>query len=78
MHLRGVGKASQCGIVESRRARYHYGIAIIEPFQFGIHPQRKLAMDPLFGTPVCLDRMEWLIRKVSQLCILQPLTPSSS
>ncbi|KAF8439648.1 hypothetical protein BGX38DRAFT_1273225 [Terfezia claveryi] len=59
MHRAG---KSQWGIVESRRARYHYGISIIEPFKFGVHPRSKRAMDPIFG-PVCVDRMDWLIRK---------------
>ncbi|RPB20863.1 actin-like ATPase domain-containing protein [Terfezia boudieri ATCC MYA-4762] len=63
IHMHGAGKKSQWGIVESRRARYHYGISIIEPFKFGVHPRSKLAMDPIFGGPVCLDRMDWLIRK---------------
>ncbi|KAF8420259.1 hypothetical protein EV426DRAFT_613029 [Tirmania nivea] len=63
MHNSGSSSSSQWGIVESRKARYHYGIEVVEPFRFGIHPQHKLVMDPIFGIPVCVGRMDWLISK---------------
>ncbi|KAF8462032.1 hypothetical protein BDZ91DRAFT_735753 [Kalaharituber pfeilii] len=61
MHLSG--ETSWRGIVNSRKARYSYGISVAEAFRFGFHPANKLVMDPFFGIPMCRDRMEWFIRK---------------
>ena len=75
MHETG-GNSTSWGIVQSRKARYHYGITVSEPFRPNIHPLNKLFMDPWFGIPMCGDRMKWLIRKVgyrsSDIC--SPLT----
>jgi len=67
MHL--AGATSEWGIVESRRARYHYGIRIAEPFLSGVHPESKLVFDPFLGIPMCMDRMKWLIHKVRELLL---------
>ncbi|KAF8439647.1 hypothetical protein BGX38DRAFT_1273224 [Terfezia claveryi] len=62
MHRAGTGKTSQWGIVGSRRARYHYGIKVAEPFKPG-HRHNKRVIDPHLGIPICVDRMKWLIQK---------------
>ncbi|RPB20864.1 hypothetical protein L211DRAFT_892519 [Terfezia boudieri ATCC MYA-4762] len=54
MHRAGTGKTSQWGIVGSRRARYHYGIKVAEPFKPG-HRHTKRVMDPHLGIPICID-----------------------
>ena len=67
--------SAKWGIVESRKARYHYGITIAEPFRPGIHPPHKLYHDPFFGIPMCSGRMKWLVRKVGYL-VLRHLSPA--
>ncbi|KAF8464852.1 hypothetical protein BDZ91DRAFT_243142 [Kalaharituber pfeilii] len=61
MHLSG--ETSWRGIASCRRARYNYGISIAEPFRFGFHPANKLVMDPFLGTLMCIDHMNWFIRR---------------
>ncbi|KAI5794259.1 hypothetical protein DFH27DRAFT_565692 [Peziza echinospora] len=54
-------------IVESRIARFSYGIAACEPFIEGIHPVNKLYYSYRFGEFMCRDRMTWFVEKGQQI-----------
>lgn len=71
------GNTSSWGIVRSRKARYHYGIAVSELFRTMVHPLHKRYIDPYTGYPMCRDRMHWTIKKVSQ-SDTYPSFPSNS
>ena len=50
-------------LIQSRKARYNYGISISEPFVSGYHPNEKMATDMVTGMRICTGRMVWIIRK---------------
>ncbi|KAI5782090.1 hypothetical protein DFH27DRAFT_656534 [Peziza echinospora] len=50
-------------LIQSRKARYNYGISISEPFFYEHHPIEKMAIDMVTGMCICKGRMLWMIRK---------------
>ena len=65
VHQHEAGNTSSWGIVESRKARYNYGISVAEVYRPIIHPRHKRYIDPFTGIAMCMNRMKWLIRKVT-------------
>lgn len=68
------------GMLESRRARYSYGIGVCTPFLYGLHPIDKRFLHPHYGTFYCSDVMNWFVKKNEELpCGLKiPITLSKT
>jgi hypothetical protein len=54
-------------MVQSRKARFHYGVSLAEPFDPDIHPLRKAHISPLTGHLICSGRMSWFVKKGEEL-----------
>lgn len=50
-------------MVQSRIARYSYGVEVRRPFIKGVHPPSKMHFDIHHGLFYCHGRMSWYIRK---------------
>ncbi|KAI5807598.1 hypothetical protein DFH27DRAFT_511334 [Peziza echinospora] len=54
-------------MVQSRRARFHYGISLSEDFDPKKHSRKKRQFNPLNGEFMCTGRMSWLVKKGEEL-----------
>ncbi|KAF8453881.1 hypothetical protein BDZ91DRAFT_786649 [Kalaharituber pfeilii] len=60
-------KAAGSPIVESRIARFSYGVSAAEPFIAGEHPANKMRFDIRSGDLWCPDRMQWFVEKGKEI-----------
>lgn len=49
---------------QKRKSRLHYGVNICKDFREGVDSEKKAWYNDWDGRKMCLDRMQWIIKKV--------------